>query len=511
MATDALRSVLISLQGTLLRHLWSAQEDDSVTDFNILVDASDFGRIQSVTVLNELYMRMAQAAPLHKMHLSGGGPTADPGSIWEYEDPTSATPSPRVLGKSPPVPTLPDRNLPLEDPISKKDPADSTRRKWRMFPSRTRKLDSEIASESLTSGNIHESDLTDVPLGSRFRGNVLTTDLADDAIAGLPWKESSEMTIAEENPWLEEPSTSNGSVQKATYPIAYMQRRQSTEATLVEEPRRPSHEPKPMRRIAPYKPHREWRTEALPSATPSEESKGTQKFPFMPRRRNTLDVPETHKLIPTISPVLSRPQTNQSALIGSRNPYGGYCKGGYKMQVGLDKESVKLRSQSVSMTGESNYWACASSKCAFEGPACKNGKKWTFDDTVRVSHAVQYRWTLLAKCHVSVSRVKNGQYDYQCVFCGVQPSSDNVYRGEQAFIEHISQQHRGQQQPDPSTSISDKICCIYGRVALEEESFDVNLTPVEDSPLARQQASLDTPDRVSGFSDHNATPNEAFE
>ena len=182
------------------------------------------------------------------------------------------------------------------------------------------------------------------------------------------------------------------------------------------------------------------------------------------------------------------------------------------MQVGLDKESVKLRNQSVSMTGESNYWACASSKCAFEGPACKNGKgkKWTFDDTVRVSNAVQYRWTFLAKCHVSISKVKNGKYDYQCIFCGVQPSSYNVYRGEKAFIEHISQKHRGQ-QPDPSTSISDKICCIYGRVALEEESFDVNLTPIEDSPLTQQQVSVDTPDRISGFDDRNATPNEAFE
>ena len=460
-------------------------------------------------------MRMAQAAPLHKMHLAAGAPTADPGSIWEYEDSTSAAPSPQVLGKSPPVPTLSDRNLPPEDPISKKDPGkspDSTRRKWGIFPSRTRKLDSEIVSESLTSGNIHESDLTDVLLDSRFGRNILSTDLADDEIAGLPWKASSEMTIAEENPWREELSASNGGVQKATSPIAYMQGRQSTEATLVEKRPRPSQEPKPMRRIAPYKPRKQLKVETLLSGTPSEESKGTQKFPFMPRRRTTSDVSQTHQLMPTTSPIISRPQTNQSALLGSQNPYGGFCKGGYHMQVGLDKESVKLRNQSVSMTGESNYWACASSKCAFEGPACKNGKgkKWTFDDTVRVSNAVQYRWTFLAKCHVSVSKVKNGKYDYQCIFCGVQPSSYNVYRGEKAFIEHISQQHRGQ-QTDPSTSISDKICCIYGRVALEEESFDVNLTPIEDSPLTQQQVSVDTPDRISGFDDRNATPNEAFE
>lgn len=128
-----------------------------------------------------------------------------------------------------------------------------------------------------------------------------------------------------------------------------------------------------------------------------------------------------------------------------------------------------------------------------------------FDDTVRVSNAVQYRWTFLAKCHVALSKVRNGQYDYQCVFCGVQSSSDNLYRGERAFIEHVSQQHRGQ-QPDPS--ISDKICCIYGRVALEEENFDVNLTPRADSPLVHRQVFSDTPDLIDGSPDHNATPDD---
>ena len=140
------------------------------------------------------------------------------------------------------------------------------------------------------------------------------------------------------------------------------------------------------------------------------------------------------------------------------------------------------------MTGESNYWACASSKCAFEGPACKDGKKWVFDDTVRVSNAVRYRWTFLAKCHVALSKVKNGQYDYLCVFCGVQPFSNSIYRGEKAFVDHVLQ--HATQQPDPSTL--GKVCCIYGRVALEEEDFDVNLTPNEDSPLAHRQVLVST-------------------
>lgn len=528
-ATEALRDILIKLQGTLLTHLWSAQEDDNVTDFHVLVDASDFGRIQSVTVLNELYMRMAQAAPLQ---LPVRKPTADLGSIWEIEDPSTAAASDpaasQILTKSPPVSILSDQNQSHEE--SKKDPGrlhESTRRKWRMFPPRTRKLESETASEILTPGNIS-------PLGIAFGENVssagnsssgVTSErsvppkgLADDAINPPPWKLPSELSIDEENPWREEPSTSNGGDKNAASPelsprpttIANMPRRQSTEATLIEDPSRPLKGPKPMRRIAPYKPRKQWNSEAAPvvqSGTPPESKWTQKKFPYMSRRRTqNATSPLTHKLTSTTSsPPITRTQTNQSVPLGSRDPYGGFCKGAYKLQVGLDKESVKIRSQSVSMTGESNYWACASSKCAFEGPACKNGKDWVFDDTVRVSNdAVQYRWTFLAKCHVALSNVRNG-YDYQCVFCGVQPSSNNVYRGEKAFIEHVSQQHRGQ-QPDPS--FSDRICCIHDRMALEEEGFDVNLPPREDSSLVHRPVVVETPDLISGFNDHNVTPDD---
>ena len=46
--------MLVNLQGTCLRNLWSAQEDDSVTDCYEVIVASDIGRNKSVNVLNEL-------------------------------------------------------------------------------------------------------------------------------------------------------------------------------------------------------------------------------------------------------------------------------------------------------------------------------------------------------------------------------------------------------------------------------------------------------------------------
>ncbi|KAL8765880.1 MAG: hypothetical protein Q9209_007181 [Squamulea sp. 1 TL-2023] len=62
LALDSLKDILIELQGSLIRHLRQAQEDDNMADFGTLVDASDIGRIRTVTVLNELYMRVAMGA-----------------------------------------------------------------------------------------------------------------------------------------------------------------------------------------------------------------------------------------------------------------------------------------------------------------------------------------------------------------------------------------------------------------------------------------------------------------
>lgn len=429
-------------------------------------------------------MRMAQAAPLHQ----------------------------RL-----PAPSLTPRVPPPEDPVQdSKRSSDSARKKWAIFPSRTRKPEKETTAEDLATDITYKAALPRSPLGVHIRGSgpsvenispgmisersTSTRGLAGGAIASSPLED---LSIDQDNPWREEVSNSNGGVYKVASSEMSIEKRANTDPAPKELTA--SREPKPMRRIAPYKPRKQMNAGA-PSVSESRthpESKAMQnKFSFMSRRRST-PPPENHDLEATASPGASRTRTNQSDTLGSHHPYGGYCKGAYKLQVGLEKESVNLRNQSVSMTGQSNYWACASSKCAFEGPACKKGKRWFFDETVRESDGVQYRWTFLAKCHVASSRVYNGQCDYQCVFCGVQPSSRSVYRGQNAFIEHVSQQHRGQ-QPDPS--IGDKIHCIYGRVALEEETFDVNLSPKEEEHPPVHRQIVGPPNLALGNYDHDDTP-----
>ena len=412
-----------------------------------------------------------QAAPLQQRPVSGWKRTTDSGAVWEYESPTDAGSSNQ------------DASHLLKQPVQ-----DSSRslnlalKRLGIFHSRTHNFGEGLASDST-----YEVALPASPPGiqSRVCGpsveslspEMTTRDPAGGAIAPSAWND---LSIDQENPWREEVSISNGGVYKAALPETSTDKRIDTCPAPKELTE--SRKPKPMRRIAPPKPRKPLRSGAPPPAESGNptESRSTQKTSsFMSRRCGSLVV-VLGRWCGSSSSSASRTQTNQSDTLGS-HPYGGFCKGAYKLQVGFEKESVNRRNQSVSMTGQSNYWACASSKCAFEGPACKKGKKWFFDETVRKTDGVQYRWSFLAKCHVASSRVYDGQYDYQCVFCGVQPSSRSVHRGQNAFIEHISKQHRGQ-QPDPSIldKVHGRVACIYGRVALEEESFDVNLSPKED-------------------------------
>lgn len=119
------------------------------------------------------------------------------------------------------------------------------------------------------------------------------------------------------------------------------------------------------------------------------------------------------------------------------NNYLGFCKGAYKLQIGLPPKkafSVELRPQGFYTS--TSYWRC--SKCSFEGPmyntialpgSCKKAGKLEklFDPRIRMSEGgIAYRWAFLAKCHVptkgagtaTVGRNREGTYGtFGCLFC----------------------------------------------------------------------------------------------
>ena len=188
--------------------------------------------------------------------------------------------------------------------------------------------------------------------------------------------------------------------------------------------------------------------------------------------------------VKTKSPKLRKWRFSASA--SSKSDYGGFCKGAWNLQTGI--QGMVLRNQSAAMTGQSQYWACCSSKCSFEGGAIKKSKEWSFDDSICEAYGVRYRWKFLAKSHVvPPPRVIDRNYDYQCILCSAQGMEPAKVRGENAFIEHVSQ-HRGDKRNPFGMHF---IVAEFGRVALEEESWDVNLLPLVTEELEDDTAELE--------------------
>lgn len=160
------------------------------------------------------------------------------------------------------------------------------------------------------------------------------------------------------------------------------------------------------------------------------------------------------------------------------NDYGGFCKGAYYLQAGLNGDGVKLRNNSIAKTGESWYWGCQNKNCVFEGRACKIRKEFFFDDSVREFKRdgfplIRYRWAFLAKSHVALKKSEKGIYDYRCIFCVLRGLSAPIITTKGTFLEHVAEH----QEQRPDESILRRTLCISGRVATDDEYFDINFLP----------------------------------
>ncbi|KAL8775986.1 MAG: hypothetical protein Q9213_008417 [Squamulea squamosa] len=421
LALDSLKDILIDLQGSLIRHLRRAQEDDNMADFGTLVDASDIGRIRTVTALHELYMRVALGATTI-------GPTITQrpfGELGTFSNPQLAIQkdpiTPGMLSNVPMhiidstvtqsadgiehnsdtpqvQPASPSRQLPERRTTPRTGIFDRFRRRSSTEESHSGRNSARSSDDKgSTSEGLHLKNLSTSPLTSP------------------------QASIDEDNPWVTESTVPNPVISTAT-----VDQSMSRASTLVAS------------------------TMEKPSTTSRKSSASTARM---------LSPYEVH---------------------------GGFCKGAYRLQV-HEKDAMKLRNQSTAQTGEGYYWACCSSKCAFEGPANYDGRNRGFDNTVRESHGIRYRWSFLAKAHVTLSKVQNGRYDYGCVFCIYDGFKCPVFHGIKDFMEHVGT-HRGKSIAE---TMLQRIKCINDRVATLDEDYDVNLTPLEIPPKSSS---------ISGFS-----------
>ena len=160
------------------------------------------------------------------------------------------------------------------------------------------------------------------------------------------------------------------------------------------------------------------------------------------------------------------------------NGFAGFCKGAWKLQLGL-KKAFSISMRPAGLFDHIPFWQC--SKCSYEGPV-QGGEarsSWGYDQRIHIhrSTGIRYRWLFLAKSHISSRNWPAGRCDssvgcFGCIFCSAeQRGPAPVFYTLATFMEHL-QTHS--QRPIAS-GLLDRTRCIAGRVASNTEDFDLNI------------------------------------
>ena len=414
-ASDHLKDVLIGLQTVIITQLRNV--DDTMMDFSVLIDASDNARVKAVSTLCDLYLRMAVATR-----------------------PQENLPPPRI--NVDPSPGLPAQVEPL---ISRQLP-----QIWKALPDLAQ-ADHEYPP---TKDNGLQTGI-EVPI---FAANLTQEIIETRGSLAKPQRLKPKRNLSSLLSWRSK-SAISGSREENIHTPAIRETPTSTEHIALDSSSDLSRNPASTEvgDTIDDLDHNPWKDQSSIVNSMDLQSDATS--------RNAL--------------VSSRPSVQSPIAItlpSASNDYGGFCEGAFNLQVGT-KKAMKLRSQMGPVQSQAYYFGCSSRKCAFEGEACKEKGDYVFDRTVRTSHGVRYRWSFLAKSHVTQGRVKNGIFNYRCMFCVLHSQQAPVLQKIDSLMQHISQ-HRTDHFGE---LVLHRTCCIMGRIAKNDEEFDINFPIVEDA------------------------------
>ncbi|WEW59184.1 hypothetical protein PRK78_004653 [Emydomyces testavorans] len=193
-------------------------------------------------------------------------------------------------------------------------------------------------------------------------------------------------------------------------------------------------------------------------------------------------------------------------LPNEENKFAGFCKGAWKLQNAM-KKSFRLDSRPTST------WRCT--KCHFAGALSQapsvsrksplasvqglaraipvtGSSSQEFDQRVRLHEpsGIRYRWAFLAKSHIALKTTPKAtdgtSGSFGCIYCCVeQRGPAPVFANLDMFMEHL-RIHGGsaggsadaRETQMPPQAVLDWTKCILGRVASEDEGFDINIPKV---------------------------------
>lgn len=489
-----------------------------MSDFGVVLNASNMGRVKSVTVLNELYMRMAETV---STQVQIDRQATQPQRVPQTPPAQQTVPGPDSSFTSPVADsTWNSRDSPTPIDVANSAVGSSlvgmTSTGSRIQPCYTPGVTSNPSSHSHTSsgttGIIRDPEgpaSTGSPSSTKkdYRHAVSPSELESDPSGTHRWRHPFDfprpntVTSDAKSAYT---SSSGASIVSVTSPenMSHNNLISSYDRNDVNNICNQNTVPWPPLAASSSIANSGFGASIIPQVSPdtmshttnlfkahSSES-GASKIPFhsspSPEHRKRLNNRSKPKRAATQDPsahvspsplTTSKSSFRKFSLFGghkaSKEDYAGFCQGAHLMQLGDD--GMKLRNQSVSFTGQNNYWTCSNSMCCFEGravPLKRENKKTSFgyDEDIREAYGVKYRWSFLAKSHTMIGNSKSG-FEFQCAFCVGQGAPHCRIKGDKKFMQHVAT-HQGQ---SPNERCMPQLEYILGREASDWEVFDVNL------------------------------------
>lgn len=440
-ARDALKDIIIHLQGQVISNLKIQWQEDTFVDFNALQDVSDSTQDQAIQVLMQLQQRIITSAPIEDLK----PPPLFSSSISESNHLSPHPNSQAPLSNRPPQrPTWQVTAPPATPPDSSNVP----------FPTSPKHQPSNPPSQFTITGagtekKGHFSTVTNFGFFSRQpKAKHAQKEATNDLIAPHIVK-----------PPIQRQQRSSGYDSGAPRDLNFRQR------PSVEVPD-PSHRPNSISTTS---------SGAFEPETPDFNPWAIQRSPSPSQGSQASFSSSSQRRIPTstLEVVMSNLLISPKELLPCEgNKYAGFCKGAWRLQIGDKKKAMDERQRPGGIFSDNRYWQC--SKCKFEGRMVIRDKKTKcYDARVYTTEGVQFRWEFLFKSHVE-SREDTPdplQANFGCIFCCAEGRETPTFGGIHSFMTHL-QEHRDRL---PSGEVLYRMNCLVGRRAGPEENFDINL------------------------------------
>ena len=170
------------------------------------------------------------------------------------------------------------------------------------------------------------------------------------------------------------------------------------------------------------------------------------------------------------------PTPDQRYLPCEGNKYAGFCKSGWRGQIGGHTKTFKMRTVPYGKyTSRMRIARCC--KCSFDVRANAYSKE-DHIKKVFVMDGLQYTWNFLFKCHIkeqpsALDDTSNKAQQYGCIFCCGAGIGTPVYKNKETFLRHIQAAHV--KTLPKLQHFNEHVVAILGRHPLKGEKFDIVL------------------------------------